>query len=376
MNKLQLIVECTSEDLIKDICTIKYRLPLIDAIVVEINEIDYPKLIAIDCIKTVHENTHITAQLNHVHQTVNNTPQHNLTGKGVTIAILDTGIAPLSDFIHPNNRILAFRDFINNKTLPYDDNGHGTHVFGICAGNGYLSSGKYSGIAPNANIVALKTLNSTGKGDSTDVLAGIQWVLDNHKKYNIRIVNLSIGTNNTSDNDPLVKAAEYLWDAGIVITTAAGNNGPSPCTISSPGISRKVITVGSSDDHHAVKIFNDTLVNFSGRGPTPQCVIKPDLVAPGSNIISCLTPTPYSDGTTQPKIIDRYYQSLSGTSMSTPMVAGAIALLLEKYPDLNPNSVKYMLKLSSTDLNYPQNQQGWGQLNVQKLLSLEATYVR
>lgn len=375
MSKLQLIVECTSEELIKDMCTIKYRLPVIDSIVVEIDEEDYPKFKCIDCIKSVHENTHITAQINNAKEKINcyNTPY---TGKGVTIAVLDTGISPLADFVSPTNRILAFKDFINNIETPYDDNGHGTHVFGICSGNGALSNGKYCGIAPNSNLVALKTLTSTGKGNASNVLAGIQWVLDNQRKYNIRIVNLSIGTTSTSDNDPLVKAAERLWDMGIVITTAAGNNGPSPCSISSPGISKKIITVGSSDDHNTVKIFDDTLVDFSGRGPTAQCVIKPDIVAPGTNIVSCLTPTPFQEGGNSLKSIDTHYQSLSGTSMSTPMVTGAIALLLEKYPNLKPDDIKYMLKLSATDLNQSHNQQGWGLLNVQKLISQEAYYVR
>lgn len=376
MNKLQLIVECTSEDLIKDMCTIKYRLPLIDAIVVEIEENEYDRLKKIDCIKSVYENTHITAQINRARNTVHASDTQGLTGEGITIAILDTGIAPMLDFTSPQNRILAFKDFVNNNKEPYDDNGHGTHVTGICAGNGSLSSGKYCGMAPMANIVSVKTLNNTGKGNSTDVLAGIQWVLDNKDKYNIRIVNLSIGTNNTSENDPLVKAAERLWDSGIVITTAAGNNGPSPCTISSPGISRKIITVGSSDDHTAVRIFDDTLVNFSGRGPTAQCVIKPDVVAPGTNIVSCLTPTPYSENGSAAKRIDTYYQSLSGTSMSTPIVTGAIALLLQKHPELKPDDIKYMLKLSCTDLKYPPNQQGWGLINVENLLSQEVTYVR
>lgn len=252
--KIQLIVECSmeknKENLIKQICTIKYKLPIINSYVVELNESDLPKLNGIEGLKAVHHNTCLMAQMNVARKTVKADIVQNkgFTGRGVTIAILDTGIAPLDDFIVPRNRITAFKDFINNKTEPYDDNGHGTHVAGIAAGNGYLSNGKYCGIAPECNIVSVKILNNEGKGNSYDVLAGIQWILDNAERYNIKVANLSIGTNNTSSNDPLVKAVEAAWDKGITITIAAGNNGPNACSVTSPGISKKVITVGASDD--------------------------------------------------------------------------------------------------------------------------------
>jgi serine protease AprX len=183
---------------------------------------------------------------------------------------------------------------------------------------------------------------------------------------------MSIGTDGTNTDDPLVRAVDALWDMGIVVVTAAGNNGPDACTISSPGISKKVITVGSSDDDVTVKICGTSMKNFSGRGPTKDCIIKPDIVTPGTDIVSCLAPNVKNTGS----IVGGCYQSLSGTSMSTPMVSGAVALLLQKYPDLSPDDVKYMLKTSATDLNYPQNRQGWGLLNIEKLLSQEAVYVR
>lgn len=365
---VQLIIECENEERIKDICTIKYRLPIISSIVVEADEADLNRLKNIKGISAVHQNTHITMQMNKA-RLVLNAEGCPYTGDGITVAILDTGIAENADFA---GRIKHFEDFVGGKKPPYDDNGHGTHVSGICCGSGALSNGLYKGIAPNANIVMLKTLNSEGKGNSADVLAGIQWVLDNQKKYSIRIVNMSIGTAGTKADDPLVKAVEALWDSGIVIVTAAGNGGPSPMTISSPGISRKVITVGSSDDNIRVQVFGTSMKNFSGRGPTAQCIIKPDIVAPGSNIVSCLAPCIGDIG----NIVDKNYQCLSGTSMSTPMVSGAIALLLEKEPGLSPDDVKYMLKLSSTDLEYPRNRQGWGLLNIEKLLSQEVIYVR
>lgn len=212
----------------------------------------------------------------------------------------------------------------------------------------------------------------------TEVLKGIQWLIDNRKKYNIRTANLSIGTDNTSSNDPLVRAVERAWDEGIAITIAAGNNGPNAKTITSPGISRKAITVGTSDDDmEAFTIWGDNLINFSGRGPTHECIVKPDIIAPGSNIVSCLTPTPYDEN----KKINSASQSgkyirLSGTSMSTPIVTGAIALLLERHKELSPDDIKLMLKKSCVDLTYPRNRQGWGLIDVEKLTSQEVFYAR
>lgn len=368
-DKLELIIECGSEALPVDICSVKYTLPMIGCVVVQINAEDIEKLKSIADIRAVHKISHIAAQMNKARATVK-ADNINYTGKGVTIAFLDTGISPTRDF---DNRTVVFKDFINGYDKPYDDNGHGTHVTGIACGNGVLSNGKYRGIAPQANIASLKTLDMDGKGTAADILAGMQWVYDNSDKYNIRIMNLSIGTEATGDDDPLVRAAEALWDNGIVVVSAAGNNGPSPCTISSPGISRKIITVGSNDDNYETNIWGMALKNYSGRGPTADCVIKPDILAPGSSVVSCLTADTKSHSM---NIKDKYYQILSGTSMSTPMISGAVAALLEKYPSLTPDDVKYMLKLSSTSLGFPRNREGWGLLNVSALLSQEAQYVR
>lgn len=252
-----------------------------------------------------------------------------------------------------------------------------THVAGIAAGNGANSKGLYRGIAPEANLVILKILNNEGKGNLIDVLTGFQWLMDNKDKYNIRAANLSIGTENTSSNDPLVRAVEKAWDNGIAVTIAAGNNGPAPKSITSPGISKKAITVGTSDDDaEAFSLWGDNLINFSGRGPTMECIFKPDIVAPGSNIVSCLTPTPFDE---KKKITAENHESyikLSGTSMSTPIVTGAIALLLEKHKNLSPNDVKLMLKKSCTDLHFSHNRQGWGLINIEKLISQEVVYAK
>lgn len=371
--KIIVIAEYTSENelnKIRELAEIKYILPCINSCAFFIEKEKLNILGNLKGIKAVHKNTHITAQMNNARKTVNadNALLNGNTGEGITIAILDTGIAPINDFTLPRNRIIAFKDFINNAPKPYDDNGHGTHVSGIACGNGMLSNSKYRGIAPLADIVAIKILNHEGKGNLADVLAGIQWVIDNKRKYNIRVANLSIGTESVSVNDPLVKAVEKAWDLGIVFTVAAGNNGPQPFSITSPGVSKKVVTVGASDDEQEVKtIWGDKIINYSGRGPTRECIIKPDTIAP-SDIVSCFPPS--VKNTSAEKFSD-FYVRLSGTSMSTPIVSGSIALLLQKYPHLTPNEVKLQIKKSCHKTSFPPNRQGWGLIDVEMLLKGE-----
>jgi serine protease AprX len=367
------------ERFIREIGDVLYALPIIGSYVIEIPEEREDELKGLDGVRQVSYSSRIAAQMNTARKAVAAEKHQNMgvTGHGVTIAILDTGVSPVNDFIRPKNRVLAFKDFVNGKHEPYDDNGHGTHVAGIACGNGFASSGKYVGVAPESDIVAIKVLDDDGCGNSADVLAGLQWIVSNRERYNIRVANLSVGTEDIGARDPLVRAVEAVWDAGVIVTVAAGNNGPLDGTVTSPGISRKVITIGASDDHKSVQIWGDMLENYSGRGPTVDCVIKPDVIAPGADIVSCFTATPpESRKKNKSKIVSDDYIKMSGTSMSAPIVAGAIALLLQKNPKLSPDDVKYMLKKTSINMRYPQNQQGWGLINVDNLLSEEAVYVR
>lgn len=292
-----------------------------------------------------------------------------LYGAGTTVAILDTGIhAEHPDFHGSHTPLAAFYDCINRQTTPYDDNGHGTHISGIICGNGKSSGGRVRGIAPECSLVVLKVLNAKGEGNVKDVLHGIDWILQNQKRYRIRIVNISVGSsrNKTFDEDsPLVKAVDSLWDAGLVVTTAAGNHGPERYSIGSPGNSRKIITVGSSDDTVKANIHGKYVRSYSSRGPTSHCIKKPDIVAPGSNIISCNHVISMSHPFSKPV----YYTSKSGTSMSTPIVSGALALLLSKEPQLSNLDVKIHLKNCAVDLGYPHERQGWGLLTIPNLLS-------
>ena len=168
------------------------------------------------------------------------------TGKGVCVAVLDTGIYPHMDL---SRRIVAFYDYINQREFPYDDNGHGTHVCGILAGSGEASGGKYRGVAPGCLLIGMKVLDRNGNGRKEDVLKALDWVIRNKEEYGIRIVNISVGTtyDHTSQNDVLIQGVERAWDSGLIVVAAAGNRGPNPGSVTSPGSSRKIITVGSSD---------------------------------------------------------------------------------------------------------------------------------
>lgn len=278
-----------------------------------------------------------------------------LTGKGVGVAVLDTGIFLHRDF---EDRVISFTDMVKRRREPYDDNGHGTHIAGIIGGAGIESGGRYHGVAPGCSLICLKVLDQKGNGYASDVLGGLKWIRDHREELGIRVVNISVGSfsrRGMSENSALVKGVDAAWDAGLVVVVAAGNNGPGQRTITTPGISRKVITVGCSDDYKEVDVAGNRMIDYSGRGPTDACILKPDIVAPGSNIISCAN---RKGG----------YARKSGTSMSTPLVSGAIALLLERYPDMTNRDVKLRLRERAVDLGLPRNQQGWGLLDVERLV--------
>ncbi len=193
------------------------------------------------------------------------------------------------------------------------------------------------------------------------MLMGLRWIREHKEMLGIRVVNISVGSysrRNMSENSALVRGVDAAWDDGLVVVVAAGNNGPGRMTVTTPGISRKVITVGCSDDDKEVNVMGTKMVDYSGRGPTGACVCKPEILAPGASIISCCNEL-------------CRYSVKSGTSMSTPIVAGAIALLLEKYPTMSNRDVKLRLRERAVDLGLPRNRQGWGLLDVERLLADE-----
>lgn len=301
-----------------------------------------------------------------VHYWCPDTRNRKALGQNITVAVLDTGIAPHPDL---NGRILAFRDFTgtSEQALFFDDNGHGTHVAGILSGNGSLSSGIYAGIAPFSNLLVGKVLDQCGNGNVRNILNGIQWLQSIREQFFLRIVNISVGTHpdlSIQQKLLLLNAVESLWDLGLVVVVSAGNYGPSPGSVAVPGNSPKVITVGVPDSALAIHTSSHSL-NYSGRGPTKDCVIKPDLFAPGTGILSC---NAFYRMAPHFSIRGNFpYTSKTGTSMATPIVSGAVACLLSKYPYLTNTEVK--LRLHNSCRQIPGTEAGWGLLDISKLLS-------
>lgn len=276
-------------------------------------------------------------------------------GEEIGVAVLDTGI-----YLHPDlaDRVICFRDYVRGRNSPYDDNGHGTHIAGIIGGDGTMSDGKYMGIAPRCHFVIVKILDSKGNGNTENVVQAIDWLVQYKEVYQIRIVNISIGMvlqAESRERIRMLQAVEYAWDSGLVVVAAAGNNGPKENSITVPGISRKIITVGCFDDTKEQIGKSMLKPNYSGQGPTEHCVVKPELVLPGTNVTSC-------------SIYSSMYMRKSGTSMAAPMVSGSIALLLSKYPYFSPVDVKLRLYKRTVDLGLPLSKQGWGMVDIGKLL--------
>lgn len=282
--------------------------------------------------------------------------------KGITVAMLDTGVAFHPDFDH---RIIEFKDFVNGKNRLYDDSGHGTHVAGCICGSGVVSNGRYKGIAPYSRLVVGKVLDYKGDGLIENMAQGIEWVLERKAELDIRVLNISIGMGEKAEEERinrLLSLVERAWSEGLVVVCAAGNMGPEPMSLSPLGASRQVVTVGCHEGGYFGN--RDHLCeNYSGRGPSPYAMKKPDLVAPGTDIISC------NAGIARR---GRYYRNAyvakSGTSMATPIVSGAAALLLQKYPFYTNEQVKQKLQYTAMDLNEPWNKQGWGMVRIDRLL--------
>jgi len=275
-------------------------------------------------------------------------------GQGLTIAVIDSGVSEDADFGASEqgnfgSHIVRRMSFNTNSQTVNDVYGHGTHVAGIIGGNGAGSSGAFQGVAPQVNLIGLKISDESGMAYESDTVEAMQWVLDNKAAYNIRVVNLSINSTveQSYHTSPLDAATEILWFNGIVVVVSAGNKGPSGTyntANAAPANDPFVITVGASDEKATTKLNDDSIASYSAYGVTVDGFSKPDIIAPGTSIYSVLSRNS-SWGTQYPGRLayNGEYFRLSGTSMAAPMVAGAVALLLQDEPNLTPDQVKYRL---------------------------------
>ena len=280
-----------------------------------------------------------------------------LDGKGITVAVVDSGISDHIDLHQEANNANQAADSssrISDSVVfggygsPMDEYEHGTHVAGIIAGNGNASKGEYKGIASGVNLLNVRVSNEYGLTYVSDVIDSLQWVYENKDVYNIRIVNLSLTSTapESYHTSPLDAAVEILWFNGITVVVAAGNNGTAdgPVTIYPPANDPFVITVGAVEDRGTPELDDDFVGTFSAYGTTESGFAKPELIAPGRNLISLLASADATAYKYHPKHrVDDFYFRMSGTSMSAPVVSGAIALLLQDEPDLTPDQVKYRL---------------------------------
>jgi serine protease AprX len=290
--------------------------------------------------------------------------QYGLDGTGIGVAVIDSGISDHADLHGATgpSRVVYSQSFVVGDTTTADKYGHGTHVAGLIGatgkssgnGNGYTAT--YAGVAPNVNLINLRVLDQTGSGTDSQVIAAIEQAIALKSTYNIRVINISLGRPvfESYTLDPVDQAVEAAWQAGIVVVAAAGNSGRSGAangfaTIGVPANDPAVITVGATMTQLTATRVDDQIASYSSKGPTViDHIVKPDLVAPGNRLVSLRVP-----GSTLDTLFPQYeitpsngsskYYELSGTSMATPVVTGAVALLLQQNPALTPDQVKARL---------------------------------
>jgi serine protease AprX len=287
-----------------------------------------------------------------------------LNGTGVGVAVIDSGIAAHPDLNNAlgGSRVVYNQSFVTGDSTTSDKYGHGTHVAGLIGGTGASSgllhgySGTYSGMAPNVNLINLRVLDQNGSGSDSQVIAAIQQAITLKNTYNIRVINMSLGRPvfESYTLDPVDQAVESAWKAGIVVVVAAGNGGRSQgasgfATIGVPANDPAVITVGATMTMDTATRVDDQIASYSSKGPTVvDHIVKPDLVAPGNRLVSLRVAgstldTTYPSYQIAPTSGTAMYYELSGTSMSTPVVSGAVALMLQQNPSLTPDQAKARL---------------------------------
>lgn len=291
-----------------------------------------------------------------------------LSGKGVSVAFIDSGVYPHPDLVKPRNRLLAFKDYINGIEYPYDDSGHGTACIG--AAFGASVDGKFRGTAYDSGIICAKAFNSLGYGSFSDILAAMQWILSLKDAHNIRIAVLPFGSPASAGGfDLLSFASESLWKNGLFVSACSGNLGPHEGSITSPGVCASIFTTG------AISISGSTaaVAGFSGRGPVSGKAEKPDAVMPGTRVTTLNSDTGYIPGNKSlqhAKLQGQQYAEITGTSAAASHTAAATALLFQKKPGISPDDAKSILKKLCASVNELKTAQGAGIIDVKRIEEL------
>lgn len=308
--------------------------------------------------------------------------QYGVTGQGVTVAIIDSGLADTHEpgaYLRLNtrgdNRVRVKYDLHARKRTDNEDddlNGHGSHIAGIIASSTRDASGNYNGMAPDVNLISIKAFDEDGQGNYLDIIEAIEWVVKNRRKHRIRVLNMSFGAEVRTHywEDPLNQAVMKAWDKGIVVVTSAGNAGPADMTITAPGNVPYVISVGAMTDNYTPYSYrDDRMTTFSAKGPTIEGFVKPDLVTFGGHVLGKIK-TSHNDA-----IMKRFkatgigagtesdYFEISGTSQAAAVVTGTVALMLQLEPNLRPDTVKCRLMATATaNPKYSPFEQGAGNM--------------
>ncbi len=336
---------------------IVYRYSVIDGMAVTIPDNKVSELKALDNVKYVEKDQQVQVLLDKAVPQIgaDKVWASGYTGKGVKVCVIDTGV----DASHPDlngNKVVAWVDYVNGRTTPYDDHGHGTHVSSTIAGTGNASNGQYRGVAPDASLMVAKVLSKDGSGSNSNIIKGIDWAVQN----GAQVISMSLGgsTHSQASDDAIKNAVSH----GVTVVVAAGNSGPNAKTIACPGDSPDALTVGASDR-------NDTIASFSSRGPNRDGSVKPDITNMGVGLWAAkATGTNPTKGT-------KYYLPMSGTSMATPMTAGVVALLLQANSTLTPVQVKAVLEKTAKPLGgkVPNNNYGYGRVDAKAALDYVLT---
>ncbi|MEE4143813.1 MAG: S8 family peptidase [Halieaceae bacterium] len=316
--------------------------------------------------------------------------RNGVTGRGITVAVIDSGLwddPALTLDTRKKPRVLARYDAISDTVGEevFDASGHGTHMTSIIAHSGPetyggVQTGAYKGVAPDVNLVSVKAFDVEGQGDFLDIVRAVQWVVDNRERYNIRVLNLSFASRPRWHYwlDPINQAIMQAWASGITVIAAAGNEGPDPMSIGSPGNLPYIITVGAvTDSWTPLDKDDDYIPDFSSRGPTPSAHIKPDIVAPGGHITGLTRPGSSLTRQHPEYMLGTGELVMTGSSQATAVVSGVAALLLQLEPDLSPNDIKCKLMTSAEPainedglLAYSPFQQGHGYVNAARAVTL------